>query len=67
MITSLIINGSTEIILTTLFFYNNSDNLIIHYENHDGIKVTTLQKAKINFSDNSSPLNLCKFNAQDGS
>ena len=61
------INGSTEITLTTPFFYNNSENLIIHYENHDGIKVTTLQEAKINFSDNSSPLNLCKFHAQDGS
>ncbi|MBA7555049.1 hypothetical protein ES705_47697 [subsurface metagenome] len=61
------INQPTEITLTTPFFYNNSDNLIIHYENRDGIKVTTLNEAKINFSDNSSSLNVCKYNSQDGS
>lgn len=54
-----------EIILTTPFAYNNTDNLIIHYENRDGIKVSTLQEAQINFSDNSSSLNICKYKSQD--
>lgn len=54
-----------EIILTTPFIYNNTDNLLIHYENHDGAKVSTFQEAQINFSDNSSSLNVCKYNSQD--
>src|SRR6056297_2046820 len=54
-----------EIILTTPFIYNNTDNLLIHYENHDGAKVSTLQEAQINLSDNSSSLNMCKYNSQD--
>lgn len=60
-------NNTTEITLTTPFYYNNSDNLIIHYENRDGEKATIFNEAKMNLSDNSSSYNICKYNSQDGS
>ncbi len=58
--------GNTPIILTTPFVYNNTDNLIIHIENHDGTKNNNTNQA---FSDYSGTTTYypCKYKQDDGS
>ncbi|MBN2273543.1 MAG: T9SS type A sorting domain-containing protein [Bacteroidales bacterium] len=59
-------NTYTEINLTTPFEYNNSDNLVIHIENHHGSKIYVYHDNMGIYSETYSR-NMCKFNAQDGS
>ncbi len=58
--------GNTVITLTTPFAYNNTDNLIIHVENHDGTQNGDPTRG---FSDYSGTTTYypCKYNQQDGS
>lgn len=58
--------GYTEITLTTPFAYNNSDNLIIHIENHDGNKNSDPDQFLYNPSTTTTNYP-CKYNQQDGS
>ncbi|MCD4833036.1 MAG: hypothetical protein K8R31_04510, partial [Bacteroidales bacterium] len=54
----------SEIILTTPFAYNNSDNLIVHIENHDGTKNENSDQYLYNYSTSATNYP-CKYKQQD--
>ena len=57
----------TEITLATPFAYNNSDNLIVHIENHDGNK-NSISSDQFLYNISTTATNYpCKYNQQDGS
>jgi hypothetical protein len=59
------LNDNSEVTLTTPFHYNNTDNLIIHIENHFGEKEANSDNQFLTFSESLSNYP-CKYNQQDG-